>query len=87
MRNALELSITITPAAAKRGDNSRDDVAPEENNAISRPDGSATAASSTVICPPAHGNVVPADRAEAKNRSSVMGKFRSAKRVRMTLPT
>ena len=77
----------MTPAAANRGANSRDDVAPEENNAISRPDGSATAASSTVMCPPAHGNVVPAERDEAKNRSSVMGKFRSAKRARITLPT
>ena len=49
IRNALELSMTITPAAAKRGANSRDEVAPEENNAMSRPDGSATAASSTVM--------------------------------------
>ena len=66
MRNADELSMTVTPAAAKRGASSRDDVAPAENRAMSRPDGSATAASSTVISPSSHGSVVPADRADAK---------------------
>ena len=66
MRNADELSMTVTPAAANRGASSRDDVAPAENRAMSRPDGSATAASSTVISPSPHGRVVPADRAEAK---------------------
>ena len=49
--------------------------------------GSAVAASSTVISPLPHGNFVPAERAEAKNRSSEMGKLRSARRVRITLPT
>ena len=66
MRNADELSMTVTPAAANRGASSRDDVAPAENRAMSRPDGSAIAASSTVISPSPHGSVVPADRAEAK---------------------
>ena len=66
MRKADELSITVTPAAAKRGASSRDDVAPEENRAMSSPRGSATAASSTVISPSSHGRVVPAERAEAK---------------------
>jgi hypothetical protein len=54
---------------------------------MSKPLGSARDASSTVISPPAHGKVVPADRAEAKNLSSEMGKFRSANKVRITLPT
>jgi hypothetical protein len=31
--------------------------------------------------------VLPAERADAKNRSSVMGKLRSANSVRITLPT
>ena len=58
--------MTVTPAAAKRGASSRDDVAPAENKAMSSPDGSAIAASSTVISSSPHGNVVPAERAEAK---------------------
>ena len=66
MRNAEELSMTVTPAAAKRGASSRDDVAPAEKRAMSRPDGSAIAASSTVISVSFHGSVVPADRADAK---------------------
>ncbi len=87
MRNAEELSMTVTPAAAKRGASSRDDVAPAENRAMSRPAGSAVAASSTTISPPPHGSVVPAERAEAKKRSSSIGKPRSASSRRMTPPT
>ena len=49
IRNADELSITITPAAANFGASAFDEVAPAENKAISRPDGSAVAASSTMI--------------------------------------
>ena len=52
MRQADELSITVTPAAANRGAWTRDIVAPAENNAMSKPCGSAVAASSTSIsCP------------------------------------
>ena len=36
---------------------------------MSRPDGSAVAASSTTISVPRHGSVVPAERAEAKKRT------------------
>ena len=46
---------------------------------MSRPVGSAVAASSTVISPSPHGRVLPAERAEAKNRSSLSGKLRSAR--------
>ena len=70
MRNADELSITTTPAAANLGAYAFDDVAPAENSAMSRPVGSAVSASSTTISPtpsrPCHGRVVPADRADAK---------------------
>ena len=38
MRHAEELSTTIAPAAAKRGASAFDDVAPEENSAMSIPD-------------------------------------------------
>ncbi len=66
MRHADELSMTTAPAAAKRGASAREPVAPAENRAMSRPDGSAVAASSTAISPPFHGSVRPADRADAK---------------------
>ena len=42
---------------------------------MSRPRQSAVAASSTTISPPSHGSVRPADRAEAKKRSSSTGKL------------
>ena len=87
MRHAEELSITVTPAAANRGASSRDDVAPAENRAMSSPLGSAVAASSTVISPPFHGSVVPAERAEAKKRISSTGNARSTSSRRMTPPT
>ena len=87
IRHADELSITITPAAANLGASSRDEVAPDENKAMSRPLGSAVAASSTVICVPFQSRVVPAERAEAKKRICETGKLRSARIWRMTPPT
>jgi hypothetical protein len=87
MRHAEELSMTITPAAANFGASSLEDVAPAENRATSRPVGSAVDASSTVISPPFHGRVVPALRADAKNRISSIGKLRSSRMARMTVPT
>ena len=87
MRHAEELSMTVAPAAAKRGASSRDDGAPDEKRASSRPVRSAVAASSTVTSPPFHGRVRPAERAEAKNRISSTGKDRSSRSVRITPPT
>ena len=66
MRQADELSTTMAPAAAKRGASSRDEAAPAEKRASSRPVRSAVAASSTTTSVPFHGSVRPADRAEAK---------------------
>ena len=66
IRQADELSITTTPAAAKRGASTRDAAPPAENSAISRPEGSASALSSTATSAPFHGSVVPAERADAK---------------------
>ena len=54
---------------------------------MSRPDQSAVAASSTVTAVPSKSIVVPADRAEAKNRMDSMGKPRSTRTLRMTPPT
>src|SRR4051812_15173571 len=52
LRNALELSTTITPASTNRGTSARDVVAPAENSAMSSPAGSAVAASSTTTSRP-----------------------------------
>ena len=78
IRQAEELSTTITPASANRGASAREVVAPAENSAMSRPVGSAVAASSTVTSRSPNGSIVPAERAEAKNRISSTGKSRSA---------
>ena len=66
--------MTVTPAAANFGASSFDVAPPAENSAMSSPRGSAVAASSTRTSTPSHGSVVPADRAEAKNRISSIGK-------------
>ena len=87
MRQALELSMTVTPAAANRGASSLLVAPPAENRAMSRPDGSAVAASSILMSTPSHGSVLPAERAEAKNRISEIGKPRSTSNLRMTPPT
>ena len=49
MRQAEELSMTMTPADAIRGASSFEDVAPDDVRAMSRPEKSAVAASSTTI--------------------------------------
>ena len=88
IRHADELSMTIAPAAANFGASSRDEVAPDENRAMSRPVGSAVAASSTVIC-----GALPLQRGAGRawpRRSSGSrdtGKLRSARSWRMTAPT
>ena len=84
LRHAEELSTTTAPAAANRGACTRDIVAPAENSAMSRPDGSAVSESSTTICSPRYSSFLPAERAEAKKRTSSAGKARSASSVRMT---
>ena len=66
LRQAEELSTTMAPTAATWGASSFEAAPPLENSAMSRPEKSAVAESSTVTSPPAHGRVVPAERAEAK---------------------
>src|SRR4028119_1037678 len=86
-RKAELLSTTVTPAAANRGACTREVAAPAENSATSGPVWAAVAAAAAVICPAPRGRVLPALRAEAKNRSSASGKRRSARTRRMTAPT
>ena len=66
---------------------SRDVAPPLLKRAMSMPEKSAVAESSTSISLPLKGIRVPADRADAKNRTSSTGKSRSSRRVRMTPPT
>src|ERR1019366_5062490 len=82
IRHAEELSITIAPAAASRGAKTRDDVAPDDARAISMPEKSAVAASSTSIARPFHSMVEPAERDEAKKRISSTGNLRSKRTAR-----
>ncbi|COV42344.1 Uncharacterised protein [Mycobacterium tuberculosis] len=84
LRHADELSITVTPPAAKRGACTFDMAEPAENNAISSPLGSAVSASSTSISWPRKASLRPCDRADAKNRTALAGKSRSSSNVRMT---
>ena len=74
IRQADELSITTAPAAAKRGASCREAVAPLEKRAMSMPEGSAVAASSTTTSVPRKASVRPADRAEAKRRQTAARK-------------
>src|ERR1039458_6284710 len=87
IRQAEVLSMTMAPAAATRGAISREAVAPVEHSAMSIPEQSAVAASSTATPPPAHGSTGPADRLEPKRRMSSTGKERSAKTDSITVPT
>ena len=87
IRQAEELSTTTAPAAANRGASSFEVAPPAENSAMSRPDGSAVSASSTVISRSPHAIVVPAERAEAKKRISATGNCRSSRMRRITAPT
>ncbi len=87
LRHADELSITVTPAAANRGACTFDIAPPAENNAMSRPVGSAVSASSTSISWPRNGSLRPCERAEAKKRTDEAGKSRSSSSVRITWPT
>ena len=65
----------------------RDMVAPAENSAMSRPEGSAVSLFSTSISWPRNVSFLPSDRAEAKNRTELAGKSRSSRSLRMTWPT
>ncbi len=66
MRQADELSMTVAPAAARRGARARDTEAGAEHRARSMPERSAVSASSTTTSASAQGSVVPAERAEAR---------------------
>src|SRR5690606_25186964 len=89
-RQADELSTTTAPASANRGACSREVPPPAENSAMSmsaRSSVAVAARSSTRTSTPANGSVLPAERAEAKNRTAATGSSRSSRRRRITAPT
>jgi hypothetical protein len=87
LRQAEELSMTITPASANFGASAFEVAPPAEKIAMSRPDGSAVAASSTTTERSPNSMVLPAERAEAKKRTSPSGKPRSSRIWRTATPT
>ena len=87
IRQPEELSITVAPAATIFGECSSEAVFPALTRATSMPDQSAVDVSSTTTSRSPHCRVVPAERAEARNRISPTGKSRSSRRLRMTPPT
>ncbi len=87
LRYAELLSMTTTPASTNDWASARDVVAPAEKIAMSRPVGSAVEASSTVTSRSPKGSTVPAERAEAKKRTSSIGKSRSRRISRTATPT
>ena len=90
LRKAEELSTTIAPASAKRGECSREVPPPAENSAMSMPRRSSVAVAATssmTICSPRNSSSLPAEREEAKNRTLSAGKFRSTRMSRITRPT
>ena len=86
-RQADELSMTMAPAAARRGASSRDTEAGALHRAKSMPERSAVAASSTTMSSSPQGSVEPAERPEARYRMEVTGKLRSTRIERRTTPT
>jgi hypothetical protein len=85
IRQAEELSMTVTPAAANFGASAREVVAPggEDRDVEAGRVGGRGVLDDDVAALP--GIVVPAERAEAKSRSCPTGKLRSA-RIRSTTP-
>jgi hypothetical protein len=77
MRRAELLSMTRQPALTASGARALVTEPPAAKNATSTPANTPGLASSTVNFLPAFSTTLPADRAEAKSRSEVMGKFRS----------
>ncbi len=87
IRQALELSTTTQPRLAASGASSFDVPPPAEKIAMSMPSKASGVASSTVMSRPATDMVVPAERADARRRSSVYGNCFSVRTWIMVRPT
>src|SRR5712691_11549235 len=86
IRNALDLSTTVAPAATRRGAISRDWAEPAEQNAISTPLKADASTRRTGRASPRKVTVLPTERSEAKQRSSPTGNFRSSRMRRVICP-
>src|ERR1035437_1416920 len=87
IRHAFELSITVQPCATACGASSRETSAPAENSAMSTPSKASGVASCTATGRPATGTVIPAERPDARSRSSAIGKARSSRTEIIVRPT
>lgn len=87
MRKADELSITMQPAFAAEGANSREIPPPAEKRAISTPSKLSCVSSWMVISSPQKFLVCPADLAEASSVSLLIGNFLSARQLSISSPT
>ena len=83
MRHADELSTTRAPAAAKRGDHSREVAPPALNSATSKPWIVSSVSGWTTMSP----ICLPAERAEAKGTTSSAGKPRRSSSASRSVPT
>ena len=83
MRQADELSTTRAPAAAKRGDHSREVAPPALNSATSKPWIVSSSSGWTTMSP----ICLPAERAEAKGTISSAGKARRSSSASRSVPT
>ena len=79
IRQAEELSITVVPAAANLGAQSKDVWPPAENKAISAFMSTAVCKPTTLYFLPLNSISLPTDFSEATGINSVTGKFLSAK--------
>ena len=75
------------PAATTASRISRETEAPALNRAISTPSKLSGVISCTVISPPRKGSFWPAERAEARARTSLQGKSRASRHVSISRPT
>ena len=87
IRQALELSITVIPAAANFGAHSSDVPPPAENNASTGFASMASCIPITLYFFPLNSISLPTDLSEATGNNSVTGKFLSANTCNIFVPT
>src|SRR5438128_12052755 len=87
MRNADELSTTTAPLLTAMGAKRLDVELPAENKPMSTPLKPSSVSSRTARGLPRNGSVFPAERAEADNTNSDIGKFRRARHPNKQNPT
>src|SRR5712671_4319306 len=87
MRNAEELSTTTAPLLTATGAKRLDVELPAENNPMLTPPNPSSVSSRTASGLPRNGSVLPAERADANNRNSDMGKLRRSRQPNNSIPT